>query len=887
MKQVKEPISPPKWPLRFLRSFIKKEYLEEIEGDMEEMFLENLEKYSIKRAKRVYAWESLKLFRPNLIKDIECTYNLNQYSMFKNNLKIGWRNLLKNKGLYTINITGLAIGIATCLIILLFVADELSYDRYNEKADQIVRVVLKGKMNGELIKEAVTSAPVAPTLQQEFPEILQGTRLRDYSTPRITYKNNTFRDSKVAFVDANFFNVFTLSFINGDPKTALKEPNTVVITQEEAIKYFGSEDPLGKILDLKEWPAQFKVTGVIDKVPVNSHFHFDLFVSMKGLNDAKEFKWLESNYHSYLLLDKNSDYNDLESKMPTFVEKYMGPQVKQALGISMVEFNEMGNEVGLFFQPLTDIHLYSDFASITELEQGGDIKTVYIFSAIAIFVLLVACINFMNLSTATASKRAKEVGIKRVMGSAKKQLLIQFLTESSISTILAMLLAFIIVLNVLPLFNSLSGKVLQVTHILNLQTLLYLLVFGIFISLLAGSYPAFFLSSFKPISALKNKLTVTRGKGFRSGLVVFQFVISAGLILATLVVNEQMSFILNKNIGYDKDQLLVLRDSWMLGEKEVVFKEYFLNDSRIEGITMSGHIPAGPSNNNITGVYPDQNSDVFRRTIVYNIDDRYIPTMGMQLVAGRNFSEEYGQESSNVIINQTAVEVFGLGDNAIGKILKSTTDNEGGTENLTVIGVVKDFHFKSLHRPIDPLIMLKNPNSGLIVRAKTSDMPGLLDDMKKKWEEFNIEEPFTYALLDELYYKTYLSEQKMGTILRIFALLTIFVACLGLFGLVTFTAEQRVKEIGIRKVLGSTVVQIITLLSLDFLKLVCFSFVIAFPFGYYLMYKWLQDFAYRVEIQWWVFALSGLITVFIALMTICLKSAKVAIANPIDSLRDE
>ncbi|MCG8305743.1 MAG: ABC transporter permease [Cytophagales bacterium] len=886
MKEKKH-ITPPKWPLKFLRSFVKKEYVEEIEGDMEEVFQENIEIYSIKKAERIYAWESLKLLRPALIKNLKRTNEFNPYGMFKNNLKIGWRNLLKHKGLFAINITGLGIGIATCMIILLFVVDELSYDRYNEKADQIVRVVLRGKMNGELIKEAVTSAPAAPTLQQEFPEVLQGTRLRDYSTPRITYKNNTFRNSRVAYVDANFFSVFTLPFIKGDPKTSLKEPNTIVITQDEAVKYFGDEDPMGKILDFKEWSAHFKVTGIIEKVPANSHFHFDLFASMEGLDDAKELKWLESNYHSYLLLNMNSDRKDLESKMPAFVEKYIGPQVKQALGISMAEFNEKGNDVGLFFQPLTDIHLHSDFASITELEQGGDIKTVYIFSAMAIFVLLVACINFMNLSTASASKRAKEVGIKKVIGSTKKQLLIQFLTESSMSTILAMLLAIILVLNTLPVFNNLSGKVLQASYILNPQMLLYLSVFGIIISLLAGSYPAFFLSSFKPISALKNKFTIGRGKGIRSGLVVFQFVISTGLIIGTLVVNKQMSYILNKNIGYDKDQLLVLRDSWMLGNKEIAFKDHFLNDSRVEHITMSGYVPAGPSNNNMTGVYPDPSSGVFRRTIVYHIDDRYLPTMGMELVAGRNFSEEYGPESSNVIINQTAAKMFGLSDNAVGKTLKHATDNEGGTEDLIIIGVVKDFHFKSLRRPIDPLIMLKNPNSGLMVRAKTSDMPGLIGDMKEMWTDFNVEEPFSYALLDELYNKTYLSELKMGTMLRIFTLLTIFVACLGLLGLVTFTAEQRIKEIGIRKVLGSTVAQIIALLSLDFLKLVCISFIIAFPLGYYLMDKWLRDFAYRIEIHWWVFALAGLITLSIALMTISFKSAKVAMTNPIDSLRDE
>lgn len=876
---------PPPLADRFLRWFCKGALQEEILGDLHEYYRE-LEHTPKWKRNSLYWFHVCHFLRPFALKKTKPIHS-NYLSMYKNYLKTGWRNHLKNKALFSINITGLAIGMATCLIIVLFIADELSYDRYHEKADRIVRVVLKGKINGESMREAVVPAPVAPTLQQEFPDVQQGTRLRAFGSPRITYQHNTFRDSKVAYADANFFSVFTLPFTSGDPVTALKAPNTVVITREAALKYFGEEDPMGKVLNFKEGPAQLEVTGVIEKVPANSHFHFDLFVSMEGLKDAKQQNWLQSNYHSYLLLHQGADYKALETKMPAIVEKYMGPQVKQALGISLAEFTEKGNQVGLFFQPLTDIHLHSDFTGITELEPGGDIKILYVFGAIALLVLLVACVNFMNLSTAAAAKRAKEVGIKKVMGSTKNQLLVQFLTESSLSVLLATLLALFLALYALPLFNNLSGKALQVADILNFHLLGYLVLFGIFISLLAGSYPALVMSSFKPIAALKNKFTMARGKGIRSGLVVFQFVISAGLIIATLVVHGQMSFILNTNIGYDKDQLLVLRGSGMLGNQEGAFKEYFLNDSRVKNITMSGHVPAGPSNNTMTGVYPDPEAEVFRRTTVYNVDERYIPTMGMELVAGRNFSEAYGAESSNVIINETAARIFGLKDDPIGKTLKSMTDNEGGRTDLTVIGVVKDFHFKSLHQSIDPLMMLKNPNSGLIVKAKTSDMRGLVSDMQKKWQEFNAEEPFSYALLDELYQKTYLSEQKMGAILRVFTLLTIFVACLGLFGLVTFTAEQKVKEIGIRKVLGSSVTQIIALLSKDLLRLVGISFIIAFPAGYYLMNQWLQDFTYRIEIQWWVFVSAGLITLLIAFVTISFKSAKAAMANPIDALKDE
>lgn len=808
--------------------------------------------------------------------------------MFKNHIKIAWRNLLKQKGLFGINIVGLAIGITTSLIIALFVVDELSYDRYNEKADQIVRVVFKGLLNGDSVNEAVTPAPIAATLKREFPEVLQSTRLRTNGTPPVTYQNNTYRDSKFAYVDANFFDVFTLPFIKGDPATALTEPNTIVLTLEQASKYFGNENPIGKVLDLKESGQQYRVTGVMENVPTNSHFHFDLFASMEGLNHAKELRWLESSYYNYLVLNEGQDYRLLENKLPLIIEKYVGPQVKQAMGMSFADFKKNGNEVGLFLQPLTDIHLRSDFASYSEIEEGGDITTVYIFSAIALFILLIACINFMNLSTAAASKRAKEVGVKKVLGSNKNQLIAQFLTESLIATLLAMVLALVLIALALPTFNSLSGKALEASYFLSPRILIYSLLFTIFISLLAGSYPAFVLSSFKPLSALKNKFTTSgNSMGMRNGLVVFQFVISAGLIISTLIVDQQMSFIQNKDIGYDKDQMLVLRDARLLGSKETAFKEQIEKDSRIDNITMSGFIPAGPTYNSVSSIYPGQNSEAIRRTVIYDIDDQYIPTMGMKLVAGRNFSKDYGSESSNAILNETLVKIFGFTDNAIGQTITMSTDNEGSTKSYKVIGVVKDFHFNSLHQPIDPMLMLNNPSSGLIVRAKTSDMAGLISSIEDTWNGFTVDEPFSYALLDELYNQTYIKEQKMGTILRIFAILTIFVACLGLFGLITFTAEQRFKEIGIRKVLGSTVPQIVAMLSKDFLKLVFISFLVAFPLGFYLMDKWLQDFAYRIQIQWWVFVLAGIITILIAFMTISWKSFRAATMNPIEALRDE
>jgi len=799
--------------------------------------------------------------------------------MLKNNLKIAWRNILKNKGIFSINIVGLALGIASCLIIMLFVVDELSYDRYNEKADEIVNVVFRAKVNGEEIKEASIMAPVGETLKQEFPEVLDATRIRKLGTPKITVANQSYREDRFAFVDANFFNVFTLPIIDGDTRNPLQEPNTVVITKASAEKFFGAVNPIGKSFYLEGQEEPFRVTGVIDEVPQNSHFHFDIFASIEGLEEAKSDSWFNGSFFTYLLLKKGADYKNLETKLPHIIEKYLGPKMQERMGLSYEEFTKE-NQLGFRIFPLTDIHLYSDNSAYSQLEQGGDIKYVYIFSAVALFMLLIACINFMNLSTATAAKRAKEVGIRKVLGSNKKQLLYQFLSESFIATLIAMVFAAVLVVISLPFYNALSGKELQLDFLWQPAVLVSLVLLTFLISLLAGGYPAFFLSSFKPISALKNKfLGGNNNKGIRSSLVVFQFVVSAGLILATLVVNQQMQYIQNKDIGYDRDQLLVLREAYLLGNDKEVFKNELLKNPKVASISQSAFAPAGLTDNNQTMISKD--GQFVRRMPVYNIDENYLPTMGMQLIAGRNFSKEFGADSTNVIINETAAKVLGLGASPMGKVV--TTG--GGAK--TVVGVIKDFHFKSLHQPIDPLFMMYGPYGGLIIKAKSADMSGLIADANTLWNSFNADETFGYTLLDESYRETYAPEQKMGTLLNIFAILTILVACLGLFGLVTFTAEQRFKEIGIRKVLGSSVSEIVAMLSKDFLKLVFISFFIAFPLGYYLMNKWLESFAYRIEMQWWLFGLAALVTLLIAFGTIGWKSFRAATMNPVKALRDE
>lgn len=803
--------------------------------------------------------------------------------MIRNYLKTGWRNIIKNKGTFSVNIIGLALGIASVIMIMLYVSSELSYDQFNEKADRIARVVFRANINGEEMNEAVVMAPVAQTLKKDLPEVIDATRLAKSYNNRLEYNGTYYGQSSMGYVDPNFFNVFTLPITNGNKNTPLDKPNSAVISETLAKNIFGSTDPVGKTFKVTNRNEDYIVSAVMKDIPENSHFHFDILASTLGYANAKKTTWMQSDFFTYLVLKEDAHIAEVEAKLPVITKKYMGPQMIDAIGMSYEEFQK-DNELGLFLQPLTDIHLHSDFSDATTLEQGGDIKYVYIFSIVAIFMLVIACINFMNLATASASKRSKEVGIRKVLGSNKKQLIYQFLAEAFISTVLATVLAIAIFGLSVPGFNQLAGKSIEFTSLLKPVYIFSLLGLILLITFLAGGYPAFYLSSFNPLNALKSKFSGSgKNSGIRGGLVVFQFVISAGLILATLVVKEQMNYIQNKDIGYKKDQLLVVRNTYLLGNNEDNFIQEVKNDPRVENVTHSAFVPAGESDNEVGGIF--LNGEFLRRMYFYNVDENYIPTMGMELLAGRNFSNSYGTEKDNVIINETAAEALGFGKDAVGKTFQRDTDE--GPKDIHVIGIIKDFNWKSLHQEIDPLILKMNPYGGMIVRSKTADMSGIIENLNSGWNSFNPKEAFNYSILDDSFNHTYLKERKMGTILTLFAILTIIVACLGLFGLVTFTAEQRFKEIGIRKVLGSSATQIVALLSKDFIKLVGISFLIAFPLSYYLMNKWLQDFAFRIEIQWYLFLVAAMITLGIAFLTIGIKSFRAASMNPIKSLKTE
>ncbi len=762
--------------------------------------------------------------------------------------------------------------------------NELSYDRFNKNANNIARVVFHANLNGGKIDESVTMPPVAQTMKKDFPEIKDATRILSFGTPAIVYNNTAFKDDGFALVDPNFFSLFTLPMIEGDAKTALAQPDGIVITQETAEKYFGKAEPIGKIIEINtDTNRVYKVTGVIKNIPANSHFHFDLLGSMTSWADAKSNTWLGGSYHTYLLLKPGSDLKKMEARFPDMVAKYMGPQIQQQMGLSLQQFRSKGNTLGFALQPLKDIHLNSN--TTTEFEPGGNGTYVYIFGGVAIFMLIVACINFINLSTAGASKRAKEVGVRKVAGSGKLQLIGQFLSESILITFFALFIAFVLVKLALPAFNNISGKHLS----FDVNPILAFIGLGLLVGVVAGIYPAFYLSSFKPISVLKGKLTANnKSFGLRSGLVVFQFFISVALIIGTIVVYQQMKYIQNKDLGYNKDQLITIPNSYALGKNEQVFKQQMLQDPRIANASVSFYKPAGPTNYNNAIAYPQGNDNLVVDGVEYHVDENYVPTLGMTMVSGRNFSKDFATDSTGIILNETAAKAFGWNNTtAISKTIIRQNSDRGTNVPFHVIGVVKNFNFKSLHDAVSPLYMSLEPEGGLIFKIKTTDVAGLLATMKKNWDAYSTDQPFTYSFMDDLFNKTYAAEQKTGTILNIFSVLIILVACLGLFGLVTYSAEQRTKEIGIRKTLGASVSQVTQMLSKEFLKLVLIASLIAFPAAWWATNKWLQSFAYRINISWWVFIAAGAAAILIALITVSFQAIKAAIANPVKSLRTE
>ncbi len=814
--------------------------------------------------------------------------------MFKNYLKIAFRNLAKNKAFSAINIAGLAIGIGCFVLIALYVTDELSFDRFNEKGERIFRISSDIKFGGAETRYPFTSDMMGPIFKKDFPEVEDYTRIYTSNGSKLIKKDNGFiNEEKVGHADSTFFNIFTLPAIAGDTKTALDEPNTVVITETTAKKYFGTTDAIGKIVETNDNDRTlytlYKVTAVIKDIPSNAHFNFDFLFSMKNVN----YGWgqlMSHNFHTYLLLKPGTDIKVFEKRsLDQYINKYVLPEANQVMGVSSMEdFERSGNKLRYSLTPLLDIHLYS--GRPFELSPGGNIQYVYIFSLVAVFILLIACINFMNLTTARSSNRAKEVGIRKVLGTNKKNLITQFLSESTVMAIISTLLGIGIVLLALPLFNSVAGKSMQISNLFTPIFILFLVMLPFVVGLIAGSYPAFFLSSFKPIMVLKGKLKIGGvNSGLRSMLVVFQFVTSIVLIIGTIIIYRQLNYIQSKNLGYAKEQVLIINDAYTLGRNAESFKQEMLQQPGVINGTLSGYLPTPSSrSDNLFSSSPQLDVKNGFGMQEWSVDHDYIHTLGMELVAGRNFSKEFGTDSSAVILNETTAKSLGY-DDPIGKPVYAIYNPETNeTRKYTIIGVVKDFHFESLKRDIGKLGLFLRRSTGLVsFKINAANAPQVIKIAEQKWKAISPQMPFNYKFLDTEFNHVYDAEQRVGKIALSFAVLAILIACLGLFGLAAYIAEQRTKEIGIRKVLGASATSLVAMLSRDFLKLVLISSVIAFPLAWWSMRTWLQDFAYRIEIGWWVFVAAGVIAILIALITVSFQAIKAAMANPVKSLRTE
>jgi putative ABC transport system permease protein len=810
--------------------------------------------------------------------------------MIKNFLKIAWRNLIKNKAFSIINITGLAIGLSCFLLIALYVMDELSFDRFYPNADRIYRINSDIKFGGANLHMPVTSDMMGGLLKKDYPQVEQYTRVYTFSGDKLIKKGNDYIDeAKVAHVDSTFFDVFEIPVIEGDVKHALDEPNTVVVTESAAKKYFNTTHVVGKTIETKDSKNPlYKITAVVKDIPKNAHFHFDFFFSMKNVN----YNWgqiTSHNFFTYLKLKQGADYKAFEKNFDQYVDKYVVPAAKAFMNInSMEEFKKAGNSLVYTMMPLTQIHLYSDRSF--ELSPGGNVQYVYIFSAVALFILLIACINFMNLTTAHSANRAKEVGIRKVLGTEKRNLITQFLFESTLMVFFSLLIAIAIVYFVLPLFNNVASKQMAITSLFTPNILPLLVVLPFVVGLMAGSYPAFYLSAFKPIEILKGKLKLgSKSGGLRSVLVVFQFATSIILIVGTIVVYEQLNYIQTKNLGYNKDQLLIVDGISSLNKNVDAFKNEVLQMNGVVTGTVSGFLPVTNSYRSDNTYSKDAVMTALNGFDMQNwyVDYDYIKTLGMQIIKGRNFSREFGGDSTSVIINETTAKTLGYA-NPVGQKIYTSIDSKGATAALTIIGVVKNFNFETLHQDVGPLCFRLGGGGGSgIFKVNTADIKNLIASVQNKWKTLAQGLPFSYRFLNESFDEMYRAEQRAGKIALIFSVLAIFIACLGLFGLATFIAEQRTKEIGIRKVLGASVKGIVQMLSKDFIKLVAIAFVFAVPLAWWAMHTWLQDFAYRISIEWWIFAFAGIMAMIIALLTISFQAIKAAVANPVKSLRTE
>ena len=786
--------------------------------------------------------------------------------MLKNYLKIAVRNIVKYKLYSFINIVGLAVGIAICLLIFLFISDELSYDKFYPNSDRIYKVIRETGKGNEF--EGVTPLPLCEALRTDFPE-LEVIQIRSASNV-ISYKEKTFTEKRFDYVDTNFFKVFSFNLIEGDPNTALKNPNSVVITKEIAKKYFGNEEPMGKTL-LSENKDPLMVTGVMENVPENSHIQFDFLSPKSGFIRDWMKDWHPSMFATYVLLPENYSAENIAKRLPAFLEKYIGK-------------DEVINNQRLKLQPLKDIYLYSSDIKFNPIDKQGDINELYIFSTIAIIILILAVINYMNLSTSRYSNRMGEIGIRKVIGARRRQLVRQFLGESVITCLIAVVASILLIELLLPAFNTLMTKEIKFEIFRNLKLTGGIVLFGVIIGLVSGSYPAMFLSSFNPLNIIKGS-TSHGAKGLlsRKILIVAQYTIAVAFITCTIIVFLQLNYIGNKNLGFAKENLVTMRMPFEYIDKFDTYKNEVLKNKNIASAARAEAIPPNPLGITNPVVFLINGEKKTLWAHVLHVDYDFIETLGLKIKKGRSFSKEYGTDEKDAFIfNEAAIKSAGIKD-FIGSEVKYFN------EKKKVIGVVEDFNYWTLHEKIEPVVIYISKHNcwRIVAKIRSGNIIQTMNFMKSKWESIFSGWPFEFSFVDNNLNELYKKEVKLEKLSEYLTVLAVFIACLGLFGLSSFTAKKRTKEVGIRKVLGASIFDIVGLLSKEFLMLVCIADIIALPFAYYFINNWLQGFAYKIGLSWWTFTLAGIITFLIALGTVSFQAVKAATANPVKSLRYE
>ncbi|MBS4066455.1 MAG: ABC transporter permease [Chitinophagaceae bacterium] len=817
--------------------------------------------------------------------------------MFKNYFLVALRNIKKKKIYSAINILGLATGMAVCMLIVLFIKSETGYDTFHSNAGNIYRMVVERIYPGRTTYYSFIPQSYAAAAKQEFPEVKESVRVFDFlggNNMQVKVGDKKFEEKRVLVADSNFFRVFSANFIAGNLTDALSKPNSVVLNETTAAKYFGTAEAAFNKTILPEGnnAEPLLVTAVFKDWPEQAHFHFDLLLTTAGNRFVNNENYVNFAAHTYLLLNEKASAQQVQAKLPILVEKYAKNNIEKQFAQSYNSFKAAGNGYIYSLQPLTQIHLTSKMEG--ELEANGSLQAVYIFSIVALFILIIAGINFINLSTARSAERAKEVGIRKTFGSEKKSLVLQFLAESVLISTISMLLAAGLIYLLIPLFNQISAKELSIGMILTAPNIMLLVGFTLFTGLLAGLYPAFVLSSFKPITVLRGKFkSGNYGLALRNGLVVFQFAVSVILIVCTVVVNSQMNYMTSEKLGFNKENTIIIERTNLLQENTRAFKNELMKVAGVEKVSGTSSLPGQANFFGTSWQVMGKQDMVTGRGII--TDANYQNALGIEMLQGRFFSDDFATDSLAVVINQKSAEAFGL-TNPIGTRITSPDEfynaPDGSTYVYTIIGVVKDFHYQSLHQPIAPLMFVNAKKFNDIsfttaVRIKADNFNASVKSIEAVWDKFIKEQPFHYAFLDKTVAQQYHAEARMQKIFTFFSSLAIFIACIGLLGLAAYATQQRTREISIRKVLGASSTGIVQLLSKQFAKLVVIAILIAFPVAWFAMNKWLQDFTYRIHLAWWMFVAAGGAALLIALLTISFQAIKAALANPVKSLRTE